>query len=147
MTHDLDPVRELRILSGVHQGSVRIERLIDAQLDAVWAVAGDLEHGVPRYERETSAVRVEADGGQLSVIAYDGAGRSLTFQAILRRGLCWMQSGDVLIGLAARPEGRRTRLAHLERTDPDAGALRRWTLRRKIRSELARIDALVTNQR
>jgi hypothetical protein len=35
MTHDLDPVRELRILSGVHQGSVRIERLIDAQLDAV----------------------------------------------------------------------------------------------------------------
>jgi hypothetical protein len=43
-----------------------------------WAVAGDLEHGVPRYERETSAVRVEADGGQLSVIAYDGAGRSLT---------------------------------------------------------------------
>ena len=146
MTRPLDPVRELRILSGVHPGSVLVERLINATVDAVWRVAGDLERGVPQYEPWASAVEVRADDGRLTVTAYDMAGRALTFRAILRQGLCWMQAGDVLIGIAARSEGQQARLAHLERANPNAGLVRRWRLRRKIRSELARIEALVNHQ-
>jgi hypothetical protein len=49
--HHLDPVARLRIMAAAYPGCARVERVLDAPFDAVWAVAGDLEQGVPRFDR------------------------------------------------------------------------------------------------
>lgn len=138
-TDVLDPVRRLRILAGAHPGCCLVETVIPAPFERVWKIAGDLEHGVPRYERTIRTVTVTGYGERVTVTTRDLTGRRRSFFAILRPGWCWMQSGQLLVGIAARPEGDGTRLAHLEGVrSPLARPLARF-LGPKLRAEIKRI--------
>lgn len=140
---ELDPIRRLRILAAIHPGCALAEALLDAPFDAVWAIAGDLEQGVPRYEPTVKDVRiVQRRRERIVLTTGDVRGRRQTFEAILRPGWCWMQSGSLLIGMAARAEHNRTRTAHLEGTRAAVGRPPSPQLEHKLRVELARIEQL-----
>jgi hypothetical protein len=140
----LDPVRRLHVLAAALPGCALAERVLDAPLDAVWDIAGDLEAGVPRYEKSIDQVRVSAvDTETLLVDTRDSLGRRRAFEAVLRQGWCWMQSGRLLVGLAASAEGSRTRLAHLEGTTSRLSAPLVPLIRRKLEHELAQIERIV----
>lgn len=84
---ELDPIRRLRILAAMHPGCALAEALLDAPFDAVWAIAGDLEQGVPRYEPTVKDVHiVQRRGERIVLTAGDVRGRRQTFHAILRPG-------------------------------------------------------------
>lgn len=140
----LDPVRRLRVMAATYPGCGYVERVLDAPFDMVWAVAGDLAGGVPRFEATVSRVEVEEGrGGRLLVTTHAPLGPPRTFEAILEPGWCWMQSGPLLVGMAATPVGSgATRFAHLEGTRLGVTRPLRPLLRRKMRGELDRIEAL-----
>ena len=140
---ELDPVRRLRILAAAHPACAFAEALLDAPFDAVWAIAGDLEQGVPRYEPAVEDIRiVQRRHERIVLTAGDVHGRHHTFEAILRPGWCWMQSGSLLVGIAARAERNRTRTAHLEGMLAPPGRPPDPHLEHKLRVELARIEQL-----
>lgn len=140
---ELDPIRRLRILAAIHPGCAFAEALLDAPFEAVWAIAGDLEQGVPRYEPAVEDVRiVQRRHERIVLTAGDVRGRRHTFEAIVRPGWCWMQSGSLLVGIAARAERNRTRTAHLEGTLATPGQPPNPRLERRLRGELARIEQL-----
>lgn len=143
----LDPVRHLRVLAGAMPGCAYVERTLDAPFDAVWGVAGDLIAGVPAFEQTVRRVAVErGEGDRLIVTTHGPIGPPRVFEAILRPGWCWMQSGPVLVGMAATPAGpERTRFAHLEGTRFAATGILRPLLRRKMRAELDRIELLASS--
>ncbi len=140
----LDPVRRLRILAGALPGCGYVERVLDAPFDAVWAVGGDLVAGVPRFESTVSRVEVERrDDDRLVVTTHGLIGPRRVFEAILRPGWCWMQSGPILVGMAATPTpDGRTLFAHVEGTRFGATRVLRPFLRRKMHRELDRIERL-----
>lgn len=144
--HHLDPVRRLRVLAGALPGCAYVERVLDVPFDAAWAVGGDLVAGVPRFESTVSRVEVERhDGDRLVLTTHGLVGPRRTFEAILRPGWCWMQSGPILVGMAATPTGDgRTLFAHLEGTRFGATRVLRPLLRRKMRGELDRIEQLAS---
>lgn len=145
----LDPVRRLRILAGALPGCGYVERTLNAPFDAVWAVGGDLIAGVPAFESTVRRVDVERrEGDRLIVTTHGPVGPPRVFEAILRPGWCWMQSGPVLVGMAATPAGPdRTLFAHLEGTRLAATRVVRPLLRRKMRAELDRIEDLARSGR
>ena len=140
---ELDPIRRLRILAAMHPGCALAEALLDAPFAAVWAIAVDLEHGVPRFEPTVKYVHiVQRRGERIVLTAGDIRGRRQTFQAVLRPGWCWMQSGSLLVGMAAKAEHERTRTAHLEGTRTPLGQPPNPKLEHKLHAELARIEQL-----
>jgi hypothetical protein len=145
LTEDLDPIRRLRVLSAALPGVTHVERLIDAPFHAVWAIAGDLEGGLPRFEPGIVRVEILArDDDRLSIVVHTARGPSWSWNVLLRPGLCWMQSSrGLLVGLAAvaEPDGR-TRFAHAEGTRRAAGRLLAPVLRRKVRKEILTIERL-----
>jgi hypothetical protein len=107
-------------------GAVLMERVFEAPFDEVWALAGDLEHGVPRWEPMVSSVRVlEQRGDRLRLRTRTPFRASLSVDAVLRRGWCWMQTIPrfYVIGMAAEPEGSGTRFAQLEGSPLPGGRL------------------------
>jgi hypothetical protein len=139
----LDPVARMRVLAAAHPGCAVVERVLAASFDAVWSIAGDLEGGIVRFEHAVERVRIIArKGDRIELISTGKRGSERRFQVILRPGWCWMQSGPLLVAMAARPEADGTRLAHLEGIRFGAGRVLRPVLRRKIAGELLRIDAL-----
>src|SRR5919197_5955826 len=118
---ELDPIRRLRALAAAIPGAAVAEGVLDAPYDAVWDAVSDFEHAgaveilikQPRIrsrrpDPQTGGERVEIEYrprpvGPLDVIEVD-----------LRPGWCWMQSPLAVAGMAAAPEGERTRFAHLE---------------------------------
>jgi hypothetical protein len=140
---ELDPIRRLRILAAMHPGCALAEALLDAPFDAVWAITSDLENGVRRYEPTVKYVHiVQHRGDRIILTAGDVRGRRHTFHAILRPGWCWMQSGSLLVGMAARAEHERTRIAHLEGSRAPLGEPPNPQLEHKLHAELARIEQL-----
>jgi hypothetical protein len=122
----LGPVRRLRVMAAGIPGAVLIERVFDATFDEVWALAGDLEHGVPRWEPMVSSVRVlERQGERMRVLTRTPFRTSFSIDAIVRRGWCWMQTVPrfYVIGMAAEPEGSGTRFAQLEGSPLPGGRL------------------------
>jgi hypothetical protein len=143
MSAAIDPIRRIRILAATYPGCTVVEKVVDAPFDAVWSIAGDLEHGTPRFESAVAKVRLlPRETDRLHLISVSPRGTERHFEAILRPGWCWMQSGRLLIAMAARSEGGRTRLAHLEGLRFNPTRLLRPILRRKITHELERIEAL-----
>ncbi len=114
----LGNVARLRVLAAAVPGAVVREQLIEAPFDAVWAVAGDLEGGVPRFEPLVARARIHwRHGERLTLVTHSPLlGMPSRFDVELRPGWCLMQETRrrYLVGMAADPEGERTRFAHLE---------------------------------
>lgn len=145
----LNPVRRLRVLAAAHPGCAYVERVLEAPFESVWAVAGDLASGVPQFESTVSRVELQrGESGRLLVTTHAPIGPARTFEAILEPGWCWMQSGLLLVGMAATPVGpATTRFAHLEGTRSGLTRPLRPLLRRKMWRELDRIEALARTPR
>lgn len=151
---DIDPIDRLAVLAAALPGSVVAQRRIAAPFDAVWRVIEDLENAIPRYEPRVARVRiVEQRGEFLRVLVQDTAGREDAMDARLRPGWCLMQSATVVVAFAARREGSRTLLAHLEHRRsqtplPSQGQPdNRGASLAKIDKELRTIEKLATQNR
>lgn len=140
----LDSVARLRALAAGLPHVALQEIVIEAPFDAVWQVAGDMEHGVPRFEHDVRRVEILArEGERLRLVAYGRLGLHRRFDAVLRPGWCVMRAPGVDIGMAASPEGEaRTRFAHFEGSRwlgrPGRAFFRRWVTR-----DLRRLDSIL----
>jgi hypothetical protein len=152
----LDPIAKLRVLEASLPGAAMGERVIDAPFDDVWGYVSDLENSVPQFDRGVSRVRiVRAAGEHLRIHTWAaGVPIPLAFDVTLRPGSMWMVSSPRLyvVGMAAVPDGRRTRLAHLEgavgRAVRPVRSLARWKVRRHVARDLDGIErAMATRQR
>ncbi len=99
---DLDAVRRLHVMAAAIPGAVVVEARIPASFDAVWAVASDLEHEVPRLGWWVRSLRItHADGDHLDALIHGPIGIRDHFAAVLRPGWCWMQGRVLCVGMAA----------------------------------------------
>lgn len=125
---ELGDIARLRVLAAALPGVAVHERLIDAPFDEVWRFVGDLERSAPTFDRDVTWLRIkERDGDRLRIVAGgpSWAFRApLAFEVHLRPGWCWMVGRRQLyvVGMAAEPDGERTRFAHLE----GVGGAARW---------------------
>ena len=55
---ELDPVQRMRVLAAGLPHVALAETVIAAPFDAVWAVAGDLVNGVPRFEHDVRSIEI-----------------------------------------------------------------------------------------
>ncbi len=141
----IDHVVRLRAIAAGLPHAAYAERVIDAPFDAVWAVMGDLERGVPRFEWSVRSLAItRRDGESLEIESSGPFGSRGKFLAIWRPGWCVMRdlAGIGQIGMAAAPESaRRTRVAHFEGSRWLGGLLRPF-LQRRVVGDLARLAAL-----
>jgi hypothetical protein len=117
-TVELGPLERLRVMARVLPGVWMEERLLDAPFDEVWGFLSDLERA-PEFDTDLHSVKVvsrEADRLKIRVRAEVlGVAMPPTPVAVeLREGWCWMRSPLYVVGMAAAPEGDRTRFGHLE---------------------------------
>lgn len=141
----VDDVARLRALAAALPHVHLAEAVILATFEQVWAVAGDLEGGVPRFERAVRSLEITGrDGGQLRVTSRSPLGTRMRFRAVLRSGWCVMHSRWADIGMAAAPEGdgSRTRFAHFEGSRV-LGRLARPLFARNVRGDLERLARVV----
>jgi hypothetical protein len=114
---EIDPVMRLRALAAGLSHVALVECVLDAAPEDVWSIVGDLEHGVPRFERGVRSAAISArDGEGLELVTRGALGFPMHFRAVLRPGWCVMHSRLADIGMAVAPldEGRRTHFAHFE---------------------------------
>lgn len=111
---ELDTIRRLRALAAAVPGAFVAETTLDAPFEQVWAVAADLEHELPAYLPDVRSFTITGrDGERLQAYARGYAGLRARFDIVLRPGWCVMRSRFLLGGLAAVPDGQRTRFAFL----------------------------------
>jgi hypothetical protein len=110
----LDPVRRMRVLAAATPGVAYAEKLIPAPFDAVWEAVSDLEHELPRMIADLRSFEItSARGARMTARARGRLGQRAVFDVVLRPGWCVMQSRFLIGGMAAAPEGDRTRFAFL----------------------------------
>jgi hypothetical protein len=136
VTEDTWPVAELgqlarlRVLAAGLPGVWLEERTLAAPLNHVWGFVSDLERATPAYDEDVASIRIRRrDGDRLRVVAratWRGAFLPAVFDVELRPGWCWMVSRPrlYLIGMAAEPDGGRTRFGLLEGVVGDRRLLR-----------------------
>ena len=168
----LDRIARLRVLAAGLPGTVVVETVLDAPFDRAWAWLSDLERSVPAFDRDVADLRVvrrrpASDDGTGSGTRAErlrihtrSTGRMLWVPGVLdvdlAPGWCWMASRPqiYIVGMAAAPDGDRTRFAHLEgfgfraqgpvrRLLGPLLALSRWRHRRHIPHDVAAIARLV----
>jgi hypothetical protein len=142
----LDPIDRLRVLAAGIPGAAMVERVLDAPFEAVWATATDFEGALSGFEIGVSAARVVArDGDRVTLESRVPLLRLRQRVDIhLREGWCLMQGRGFVAGMAARPEGNRTRFAHLEAARVPGARLTRPLVKAKMimTRELRRIEKL-----
>ena len=140
---ELDPVRRMRILAAAMPDAAFRERVLDAPFDDVWRVAGDLEHGTPQWKKDVIGLTIlQEEGDRLEIVIRSYLGIRLRAGAVFRPGWCVMQARLFAVGMAAAPEGERTRFAHFEALRlPGAGVLRPL-LRHRIQHEFQTLERL-----
>jgi hypothetical protein len=113
---ELDPIRRLRLVAAGLRGGVVVEGVLDAPFNDVWSAATDFEHTVSRLEVLIGKARIlSRDGERLVMDIWPPLmGPAMRMDVVLRPGWCLMQTRMTIAGMAARPEGERTRFAHLE---------------------------------
>jgi hypothetical protein len=114
---ELNSVQRLRVLAAGLPYVSLAESVIDAPIDRVWGLTGDLVDGSPQFELGVkSASVVKEQGERLELDVRTVFGVRMTFNVELRFGWCLMQSRYSQIGMAAIEEeaGRSTRFAHFE---------------------------------
>jgi hypothetical protein len=145
-TVELDPIRRLHVLAAAVPGAGVIEQLLDAPFDAVWAAATDFEGAVPEIELFIGRAEVVSrEGERLEArITPPLMPRSMPLHVVLRPGWCWMVSPLAVAGMAAVPEGERTRFAHLEALTMPGGRFLGPLLvaKMKLAHELGRIERI-----
>jgi len=139
----IDEVARLRVIAAARPHLAYRERTIDAPLEVVWSIFGDLEHGVPRFDHYVRWIRIiERDGERLKLESNGPFGGTMRFDAIYRTGWCVMRSWEGEVGMAASARGpRQTRVAHFEGSR-FLGALGRWKFGRSMVSELTTLARL-----
>lgn len=113
----LNPVQRLRILAAGLPYVALVESVIEAPIERVWGLAGDLVNGTPQIELAVRSLAIlREEGERLEVAVQTAFGMRMDFDVELRFGWCLMQSRYAQIGMAAIEEeaGRTTRFAHLE---------------------------------
>ena len=145
---ELDPVRRMRILVAAMPRAAYRERVLDAPFDDVWRVASDLEHGTPQWKKNVAALAIlRQEDDRLEVEIRSPFGIRLRARAVLRPGWCVMQGRLFAVGMAATPEGERTRFAHFEALRlPGTGVLRPL-LRHRIHHEFETLERLAQRGR
>lgn len=152
-TAHLDPLARLRVLVAGLPGAVMQERVIDAPFDDVWGFVSDLESSVPEFDREVSRLRIVRDDGDRLRIHTWAAGVPvpLAFEVTRREDSFWMVSSPrfYVVGMAAVPEGPRTRLGHLEGFTKGARLSRlvRRRQRRHVARDLDGVERAVARRR
>jgi hypothetical protein len=140
----IDNVARLRAIAAARPHLAYCERTIDAPFDVVWSVFGDLERGVPQFDRYVRWIRItERDGERLKLESNAPLpGITLRFDAIHRPGWCVMRSSEAEVGMAAAAlDANRTRVAHFEGSR-FLGRLGRWWLTRTLHGELETLARL-----
>ena len=120
----LDPVRRLRVLAASLPGCAIVEQVFDAPFELAWGFLSDLERSVPEFDTEVARLVIHDrrdDQGQVRLSATAWARPwlpGLPLDVALEEGFCWMAAPrrTFVVGMAAVPDGRRTRYAHLEGT-------------------------------
>ncbi|HEY3141722.1 MAG TPA: hypothetical protein VGJ86_11365 [Acidimicrobiales bacterium] len=121
----LDRIARLRALASGFQGGALHEAVLDAPFDDAWAWLSDLERTVPDFDEDVARLRIirrepHPEGGERLRIHTRNTAIVLwmptVLDAHLASGWCWMATRPLLyvIGMAAEPEGDRTRFAHFE---------------------------------
>lgn len=152
MTHanwpvvELDTIERMRVLAAGLPHVALAETVIDAPFDAVWAIAGDLAGGVPRFEHDVRSIDIlSRQGDRIELIASASLGLRMRFQAVLRPGWCVMRSRAADIGMAAAAvDESRTRFAHYEGSRW-LGRAGRVLFARLVERDLAKLASLVEN--
>lgn len=109
---ELGTLVRFRALAAGVRGATVTERVIDAPFDQVWAVVSDLEGEFGVIEPDMRRLRVvRRDGERVEALARSGFGMRARLRGTIRPGWCWLQSRFLIIGVAAAPEGGRTRVA------------------------------------
>ncbi|HEV7657652.1 MAG TPA: hypothetical protein VGP36_23380 [Mycobacteriales bacterium] len=113
-TAEIDPVRRLRVMAAAVHAPMYVEEVLDAPFETVWAVASDLERELPRLVRAMRSFTIlERRDETMTARAVSAVGHRAAFDVVLRPGWCLMQSRYVVGGMAAVPEGGKTRFAVL----------------------------------
>jgi hypothetical protein len=150
-TVDLDPVRRLHVLAAAIPGAALAESVLDAPFDDVWAAATDFEGAVPKIELFIGHAKVVSrEGERVRVhITPPMFRRAQPLDVVLRPGWCWMVSPMAVAGMAAVPEGERTRFAHLEALTLPGGRMAAPLLSAKmaLARELHRIEKIARQRR
>ena len=111
---DIDPVRRLRVIAAATPGAAYAEEHIPAPFTAVWELASDLEHELPRMVTDLRSFEItSARGERMTARASGRLGQHARFDVVLRPGWCVMQSRFLIGGMAAVPEAGGTRFAFL----------------------------------
>jgi hypothetical protein len=111
---DLDPVRRMRVIAAATPGAAYAEELIPAPFSAVWELASDLEHELPRMITDLRSFEITSTRGERMTARANGRlGQRARFDIVLRPGWCVMQSRFLIGGMAAVPETDGTRFAFL----------------------------------
>jgi hypothetical protein len=140
---ELDTVRRMRILVAALPRAAYRERVLDAPFEHVWRIASDLEHGTPLWEKNVAALDVIArEDERLEVEIRSPFGVRLRAEAVLRHGWCVMQGRFFAVGMAAVPEGERTRFAHFEALRVPGARLLRPLLHHRIHHEFETLERL-----
>jgi hypothetical protein len=145
----VDSVARLRAIAAARPHLAYRERTIDAPFDVVWSIFGDLEGGVPRFDRYVRWIRIVARDGERLALESNAPfpGRVMRFEAIYRPGWCVMRSFEGEVGMAAAPiDVGRTRVGHFEGSR-FLGALGRWWFGRSMEGELATLARLCEEKR
>jgi hypothetical protein len=142
---ELNPVQRLRVLAAGLPHVCLAEAVIEAPIERVWGLTGDLVDGSPRFELGVHSARVVREqDDRLELVVRTVFGVRMTFDVELRFGWCLMQSRYSQIGMAAIEEeaGRSTRLAHFEGS-PLLGRLGLPFFRWNIAGDMKRIARLL----
>ncbi len=125
-TVDVDAVQRLRVMAAATGAPMYVEEVIDAPFGTVWPVASDLEGELPKMVRAMRSFTIlDRQADTLTARAVSAVGHRAEFDVVLRPGWCLMQSKYVIGGMAAVPEGDRTRFAVLGASRVVKGAAQR----------------------
>jgi hypothetical protein len=141
-TASLDPVRQLRVMAEVLPGAALLERVIDVPFDVLWSLWDDFPALAPLVDPVVGGAKLVSRDGDRLVIESRPPVLPLRrrFDVELREGWCWMQTKGFVVGMAGRPEGERTRYAHLEAVTFPGARLLRPAVARLIRLDVGGVE-------
>jgi hypothetical protein len=146
----MDPIDRLHVIAAGIPGAAIVERVLDAPFESVWATATDFEGALSGFEVSVGRARIVKRDGE-TVTLESRLPLLPVRQRVdvhVRDGWCLMQGRGFVAGMAARPEGDRTRFAHLEAARVPGAAITKPLMKAKmlLTGELRRIEKLARDR-